>query len=747
MNTRLIVIGNGMAGIKVVEEIVNLAPGSFQITVFGAEPYPNYNRIMLSKMVQGNASFDDIVINDWTWYKERGIKLYAGETVARINTTARTVETVSGIKESYDILIIATGSSAFIPPIPGTDKNGVIAFRNVDDCTKMMEASKVYSKAAVIGGGLLGLEAARGLLNLGMETEVVHNAPHLMNRQLDETAARMLQRELEGQGMRFKLSKNTVRITGRSRAQGLQFSDGSRLAADLIVLAVGIRPNVELARSCGIHTNRAIVVDDYMRTNIPGIYAVGECAEHRGTAYGLVAPLYEQGKVLAKVICGVETGPYTGSVPYSQLKVSGVDVFSAGDINDDQAETAVQMYDGIRGTYKKVTMSGGVVSGAILFGDTAEGTSLLGLVKRAAPVSALSAGDSGKNAADEAAASMPDNETVCACNAVSKAAIMCAVLEEGLSTADQVKERTRASGSCGGCRPMVEALVRHTLASGGSVTVRSADPVCDCTGLDHESLKEALLDAGCGTPAEAMSALGWNNEQGCPVCRPAIQYYLETMNHNGCGAAVSEGGTACAGGESIAGTGADAEGGEGRNVGVTVRFGVDESIDFAPYNAHAIGKELENSWSRLTLPASVRAVFSSGYPAGVLVHDIGLTGSPAGWEVYAGGHAEHPVKQGQLIGTVETDEEARSLAAACLQLYREGARYDEPVWKWLERAGVLAVRESLLDPAFREELVQRQAASAAASKHEAVQVMQSKRSEGSEEGAGEANAAVVRTGY
>lgn len=737
MKTRLIVIGNGMAGIKVVEEIVNLAPDSFEITVFGAEPHPNYNRIMLSKMLQGNASFDDIVLNGWSWYSEHGIKLYTGETVARIYPTARVVETESGIKEPFDILIIATGSSAFIPPIPGSDKSGVISFRNVDDCNKMMEASKTCRKAAVIGGGLLGLEAARGLLNLGMETEVIHNAPYLMNRQLDEMAGRLLQRELERQGMRFKLSKNTVAITGRSRAQGLQFSDGTRLAADLVVMAVGIRPNVELARSCGIHINRAIVVDDYMRTSMPGIYAVGECAEHRGVAYGLVGPLYEQAKVLAKVICGIETGPYTGSVPYSQLKISGVDVFSAGDINDEEADIAVQMYDGIRGTYKKVNVSGGAVSGAILFGDIGESTTLLGLVKRRAPVSELSFGTGGKNAADEAAASMPDNETVCACNAVSKAAIMRAVIEEGLETADQVKERTKASGSCGGCRPMVTALVKHALANGSSPATQEADPVCDCTALDHEALKAALSAAGCGTPAAAMTALGWKNAQGCPECRPALGYYIEAAG-SGCGLAAGESAAGTednkpAGGAAAVAAGED----EDRCEGVTVRCEDGESDLFAPFNAQKLCEELAEEWKDLILPAPVRAVVSSGRPAGVLVHDIGMTGSPAGWEVYAGGHAELPVRQGQLIGTAETDEEARSLAAACLALYRQGAYYREPVWKWLERAGVLAVRESLLDPAFREEIVRRQASTAQASPLEAGHAEESKRNEQSEEGTGE----------
>lgn len=689
---KLVVIGNGMAGVKCVEEICNLAPDRFQITIFGSEPRPNYNRIMLSKVLQGDSAIDEITINDYTWYEDRGIRLFTGETVVRIQKEAGYVETQSGLRADYDYLIIATGSSAFIPPIAGINKPGVIAFRNIDDCNTMIAYAKKYRKAAVIGGGLLGLEAARGLLNLGMETDVVHNAPYLMNRQLDRMSAELLRKELESQGMRFSLSKETESIMGLTRAKGIRFSTGATLEADLIVVSVGIRPNIELARGCGIDTNRAIVVDDYMRTSVPNIFAVGECAEHRGIAYGLVAPLYEQGKVLAKTLCEEETAPYMGSVPYAQLKVSGVEVFSVGEINEKDADTALQTYDGIRGTYKKVTMKNGIVSGAILFGDTTEGTSLLNLVKRQAPISALtsSSGSTGSQDQSELVAAMPDRETVCACNAVNKSQIMCAVLEDGLETCDQVRDRTKASSSCGGCKPMVAAIVNYALKHGKEAMLASAPPVCGCTDLSHEQLKTAAAAGDFSNKEEAMLALGWRSKSGCGECAPSMEYYLSLWKPANPAAALS------ARGESPVGL----------SVGIVSD---DEHERNEGYDSQSLGTELYKVGESLTFPAPMRAIVTSGLhnPAGVLVHDIGITGAPAGWEVYAAGHAENPVKQGQLIGVAESDEEALELSAACLQLYRERADYGEPMWKWMEKEGIVEIREMLYDSAYRKELTGR----------------------------------------
>ncbi|OBZ17278.1 nitrite reductase large subunit NirB [Bacillus sp. FJAT-26390] len=696
---KLIVIGNGMAGIKCVEEIIKLAPEKFQITVFGNEPHPNYNRILLSKVLQGDSSIESIVINDWSWYEERGIRLYTGETVNHIHTDSKYITTISGIRAEYNSLIIATGSSAFIPPIAGVHKSGVISFRSIKDCKTMMDYAKKYKKAAVIGGGLLGLEAARGLLHLGMETDVIHNAPYLMNRQLDRISSDMLRKELEEQGMRFWLSKETESITGLNRAKGIRFTNGSTLEADLIVISVGIRPNVELAKQSGIATNRAIMVDDFMRTSKPHIYAVGECAEHRGVAYGLVAPLYEQGKVLAKSICGNPSEPYLGSVPYAQLKVSGVEVFSVGEIRQEEAETAIQLYDGIRGTYKKVTMKGGAVSGVILFGDTAEGMSLLDLVKREAPVTELNrpSAEGGSSGPGALAEMMPDRETVCVCNAVQKSAIMRAVTEDGLQTTDQVRDRTKASSSCGGCRPMVAAIVQYALRYGKGEAAVTAFPICGCTAVSHERLKETIEGKPLTATHELMAALDWKSLSGCSICSAAIHYY-SALYHPQAADLTSNTTDEC-------------------------RFSLiaeplspgTKSKAPTEFDSIYVRTKLQQSCGGLLFPAPVKAAITSSSihnPAGVLVQDIGITGAPAGWEIYGGGHAEHPVKQGQLIAIAESDAVALSLSVAYLQLYRERAEYGEAVWKWLEREGIIEVREQLLDTTYRMALAGRARAAA-----------------------------------
>lgn len=693
----LVVIGNGMAGMKCVEEILSIDPERFQITVIGKEKHPNYNRILLSKVLQGDSSINDIVINDWSWYSDNHIKLYTGETATRIHHSKdKVVETASGLRIPYDALIIATGSSAFIPPINGVNKSGVISFRSIEDCQTMMDYAGKYRKAAVIGGGLLGLEAARGLLNLGMETSVIHNAPYLMNRQLDRFSAELLQKELEEQGMKFLLGKDTEKIIGRDRAKGVRFTNGTTVDADLVVLSVGIRPNIELARKSGIDTERAILVDDYMRTNAEDVYALGECAEHRGIAYGLVAPLYEQGRVLAKAICGVETEPYKGSIPYAQLKVSGVQVFSVGEIGEDRADTALQQFDGIRNTYKKVMMNYGKVTGAILYGNTDEATSLLNLVKQKAPVSTLQAAASGASAGgsvlDEEAESMQPREKVCACNAVTKASIMNAVIDGGLRTYEQVREKTKASSSCGGCRPMVEAVLKYALRAGKDGAASAEPPICACTTTGHQALKESIARQPRATAQSIKESLNWTNVQGCRLCNKAIEYYKELIVPNFISFE-------------------DRVPASSFNKLSSTIVSTEHLVENSFYDAQRIGSKLQQVWNAVPMPAPVMASITSGphAPAGVLVHDIGLTGAPAGWELYAGGHMEHPVKQGQLIGIVETDTDALELAVSCVQLYRESASYGEPMWKWMEREGITEIRELLLDLEYRQELVNKSA--------------------------------------
>jgi nitrite reductase (NADH) large subunit len=299
MKEKLVLVGNGMAGVRTLEELLKIAPEKYDITVFGAEPYGNYNRIMLSPVLAGEKTVDDIMLNTEQWYIDNDIILYKGKSVTEIDRVNKKVIAEDGTMAEYDRLLLATGSNPFMIPVPGHDKDGVIAFRDIHDVDTMLAASKNHKNAVVIGGGLLGLEAANGLMKQGMDVTVVHLLDSLMERQLDKPASALLKASLEERGMTFLMEAETAEIIGNGRVQGIRFKDGSEVEADLVVMGVGIIPNTELAKKSGLHCERGIVVNDTMQTFDPGIYAVGECAQHRGIAYGLVAPLFEQGKVAA----------------------------------------------------------------------------------------------------------------------------------------------------------------------------------------------------------------------------------------------------------------------------------------------------------------------------------------------------------------------------------------------------------------------------------------------------------------
>ncbi|NJP39080.1 nitrite reductase large subunit NirB [Alkalicoccus luteus] len=531
---KLVLIGNGMAGIRTLEEIIKRDPDRFEITIFGKEPYPNYNRILLSSVLQGDSSVKDIILNDYDWYEKNGCSLHCGEEAVQVDTEQKVVYGSSGTKAAYDKLIFATGSDPFMLPIDGADKEGVIAFRDINDCEAMIDTSKTHKRAAVIGGGLLGLEAARGLLNLNMEVDVIHLPEFLMERQLDEPAAAMLREELENQGMVFHMNKQTVKIRGEERVSGLLFKDGTSLDTDLVVMAVGIRPNVALAAASGLETDRAILVDDQMRTNVPDVYAVGECVEHRGTVYGLVAPLYEQGSVLADHLAETAESAYEGSLMYTQLKVSGVDVFSAGEFTDGSDTKAIRVHDEFEGVYKKVVVRGGSVIGAVLFGDTSDSPRLLDMIKKQTDISemdkaAILPSEKREASTESAVVSMAEDETICGCNGVCKGDIVASIQEKELSSLQEVTQHTNAGRSCGGCKPLVSELLELTLGD----AFREADqkePMCGCTTLSHEEVTAEIRDKKLTLVREVMNVLGWSEPEGCSSCRPAINYYINMVN-------------------------------------------------------------------------------------------------------------------------------------------------------------------------------------------------------------------------
>jgi len=393
MRPSLVVIGNGMAGMRTVEELLKLAPDSYRITVFGAEPHGNYNRILLSPVLAGEKSVADIMLHTREWYAANGITLHAGDPVVRIDRKRRTVHAASGLAVSYDRLLLATGSKPFIVPVPGHELPGVIGFRDLHDVDTMLAAARAGGRAVVIGGGLLGLEAANGLLRRGMEVTVVHVTASLMNQQLDPAAAELLRASLERRGLRILLNRQTAAIEGMNGGEGrvraLRFADGETIPADLVVMAAGVRPNVALAREAGLHVERAIVVDDTLQTYDPRIYAVGECVQHRRATFGLVAPIWDQARVCAAHLAGAGHRRYVQQATATKLKVTGIDLYSAGDIVGGEGSEDLVLRDRRGGVYKRLVLSGRHLTGAVLYGDVADGPWYFELIQQKADISAI----------------------------------------------------------------------------------------------------------------------------------------------------------------------------------------------------------------------------------------------------------------------------------------------------------------------------------------------------------------------
>ena len=393
---KLVLIGNGMAGVRTIEELIKIAPDLYDITVFGAEPHPNYNRIMLSPVLAGEQTIDEIVLNGWAWYSQNDISLHAGKKVVevdRVKRIVRAVDAQGGITEAeYDRLLVCTGSNPFMLPVPGNQLAGVIAYRDIADTGYMIETARTHRNAVVIGGGLLGLEAANGLMLRGMNVTVVHVMPWLMERQLDGTAGKLLQQTLEERGLHFMLGAQTQELlgNGEGRVRAIRFKDGAELPADLVVMAVGIRPNVELAQKMHLHCERGIVVNDTMQTVTDArIYSVGECAQHRGVAYGLVAPLFEQAKVAANHLAQFGIGRYAGSRTSTKLKVTGIDLFSAGEFMGGEGCEEIVMNDPFGGVYKKLVIKDDRLVGACLYGDTIDGSWYFRLLSDGSDVSGI----------------------------------------------------------------------------------------------------------------------------------------------------------------------------------------------------------------------------------------------------------------------------------------------------------------------------------------------------------------------
>jgi nitrite reductase (NADH) large subunit len=533
---KLVMVGNGMAGVRTLEELLKIAPDLYDITVFGAEPHPNYNRILLSPVLAGEQTIEQIILNPLSWYAEHGITLHLGQTVTTIDRIKRRVVAEDGTEAAYDRLLVATGSNPFILPVPGKDLAGVIAYRDIADTQTMIATAKTHSHAVVIGGGLLGLEAANGLMLRGMQVTVVHVMDTLMERQLDDTAGQMLQHSLIERGLRFEMGAHTAALLGNEagRVRAVQFKDGREIPADLVVMAAGIRPNTALAERAGLLCSRGIVVSDTMQTvTDPRIYSVGECAAHRGIAYGLVAPLFEQGKVCATHLAQFGIGRYTGSQTSTKLKVTGIDLFSAGNFSGGAGTEQIVMSDPKAGVYKKLVIQNDQLVGACLYGDTVDGSWYFKLLREGRKIADIrdkllfgesNIGDVGHQGHNKAAA-MADSDEVCGCNGVTKGSICKAIKDKGLFTLEEVRKHTKASASCGSCTGLVEQLLMFTAGGDYSATPKKK-AMCGCTEHSHQDVRDAIFAEHLTSLGAVFTTLNWHTPNGCASCRPALNYYL-----------------------------------------------------------------------------------------------------------------------------------------------------------------------------------------------------------------------------
>ncbi len=767
MKPGLVVIGNGMAGMRAVEELLERAPGAYDITVFGAEPNVNYNRILLSPLLAGEKTFEEIVINGSEWYADNGIVLHMGARIEFIDREAQEVVSACGIRVGYDRLLIATGSDPFMLPIPGANLPGVVTFRDVQDVGKMLAASRIHSRAIVIGGGLLGLEAANGLRANGMQVSVIHLMPTLMERQLDEAAGYLLQRELEARGIEINTRANSKEIYGAERAEGILLDDGRRIDADLVVMAVGIKPSIGLAKASGLICERGIVVDDHMVTSDPAILAVGECVQHRGAVYGLVAPLFDMAKVVAGQLADDATAAYSGSATNTRLKVSGIDLFSAGDFSDCEGTEDIILRDAHRGVYKRLVLRENRIRGAVLYGDTSDGGWYFQLLRDGADVSpirdSLIFGQAFSGGAQQnpssAVAALPDTAGICGCNGVCKGKIVTAINEHGLSSLEEVRARTRASGSCGSCTGLVEKLLELTL--GDSYTAGAAiKALCKCTDLSHGDVRRLILAQELKSIPAVMQELQWKSADGCSTCRPALNYYLvcgwpgeyaddyqSRFINERAHANIQKDGTYSVVPRMWGGltnsmelrTIADVV--DKFNI-PTVKVTGGQRIDllgvkkeqlpevWKDLNAgglvsgHAYGKALRtvktcvgSEWCRFGTQTSLSMgvlmekmtwgswtphkvkMAVSGCPrncAEATIKDFGVIAVDSGWELHVGGNGGIRVRVTDLLCKVETEQEVLEYCGAFMQLYRQEAHYLERTAPWLERAGLDHVREKVV---------------------------------------------------
>ena len=763
MRKTLVVIGAGMASGRMLEHLFD-GGADYDVTLFGAEPRGNYNRIMLSPVLSGEKTYDEIVTHDADWYAGHGVTCRFGERVEGIDPVRKVVLSARG-ETPYDKLVIATGSEPIIIPVPGHDLDGVMAYRDLDDTQRMMEyARRPGGRAVVIGGGLLGLEAAAGLAAHGMKVTVVHLAGHLMERQLDPAAGYLLQQELERRGITVLCEANTAELRGNGHVEAVLLKDGRIIEADMVCMAVGIRPASALGRMAGVPCNRGIIVDDQMRTMDEDILALGECVEHRGQVFGLVAPLYDQAKVAAATLMGRDAAFAPPQVS-TKLKVTGVDLFSAGDFADGAGREEIVFRDAARGVYKRLVLEDDRIVGAVMYGETADGAWFLDKLRSGEDISdgretlIFGPGFAGGAPVDPmaAVAALPDDAEICGCNGVSKGTILRAIAG-GAGSLAEVTALTKASTSCGSCAGLTAQVA--ALGLGSAFVLPGEAGMCPCTDHSHEDVRRLIVADGMRTIPEVMQKLHWSSSTGCAKCRPALNYYLlcawpesyadhaqsrfinERVHAN-----IQKDGTYSVVPRMWGGITTPAElraiaDAADRYAVPTVKVTGGQRIDllgvrkedlpaiWADLNAagmvsgHAyakglrtvktcvgtdhcrfgtqdstglgirIEKALWGAWSPHKFKLAV-----SGCPrncAEATCKDFGVVCVAEGYQLHVGGAAGMEVKPTILMCTVATEDEAVEYCAAFYQLYREGARYLDRPWKWIDRVGMDHVREKVV---------------------------------------------------
>ena len=758
----LIVIGNGMSGIATLEHLLKKT-NDMDITVFGTEPYVNYNRVLLSTVLSGESLLNDIILNPLEWYDKNGVKLHTGTTITKIDKDKKIVVSDKGDYHPYDTLLIATGSNPFIPPIKGikmsdgTQRPGIFTFRNLDDTRTMMEWARKSRKAIVIGGGLLGLEAAKGLVNQGMDVTVAHLMDRLMEMQLDTASAEILRQEVTRLGINVLLSHSAEEvITDGEEIAGVRFTNGSAYEADMVVISAGIRPNISIAADSGISVNRGIIVDDYMQTNVPGIFAVGECVEHRGKIYGIVAPIIEQAKVAASAISGDSRVMYKGSIIATKLKVADIPLAAIGNIRQSVGCEEIVFSDPGVSVYRKLVIQGGIIAGAILLGDLKGYERYVQLIQDQEDISLqrktilFDQPETFKSVA-----SMPDNTTICGCMGVSKGEIIKAIQEHELTGIQGISEKTRACTSCKGCAPLIEQILQNVLG-GEYVKHEGLQDFCDCIPMTWEEIKKEVILLGLKSVSKILKIMG--NGHGCASCRHGLNYLLtelyiddfekepDTLPLNDIVHANVQkdetfsvvprtfGGVITPNELRVIADVADRY--EVPMVKITGGQRIDllgikreqlQSVwsDLNMPSGHAytkafrtcktcvgdmfcrygvqdsvsLGIKMEKLFQGIPCPGKVK-MGVSGCPRSCVetkIKDVGIVGIQTGWEVYVGGNGGVKTRIAELLAVVNTGEEVLDITGIFLQYYKENARWTERTSNFVERVGIEHIREELLE--------------------------------------------------